>query len=233
MNENIETDLKNSKGDIAYTTAKAGLSLIPILGGVATELFSSIIAPPISKRRDEWLVRIANGLQELQNKLPEFDISLLSQNEIFITTVMHATQTAIKNHHVEKLEALKNAVLNSAVGIKLDENIQLIFLNYIDSLTPWHLRILQFFTNPIDWFKNNNKTVPNMSMGSPSHCLEDAFDDLRGNRNFYDLVVKDLFAQGLLGIESLHTTMSGSGAIASRTTEFGNQFIIYITEPRA
>ena len=28
MSDNIEKDLKNSKGDIAYTTAKAGLSMI-------------------------------------------------------------------------------------------------------------------------------------------------------------------------------------------------------------
>ena len=35
MSDNIEKDLKNSKGDIAYTTAKAGLSMIPVLGGVA------------------------------------------------------------------------------------------------------------------------------------------------------------------------------------------------------
>lgn len=232
MSDNIELDLKNSKGDIAHTVAKAGLSMIPVLGGVAAEFFSTVIAPPISKRRDEWLIRIANGLEDIKRKLPNFDLSSLSQNEVFITTIMHATQTAIRNHHEEKLEALKNAVLNSAIKIKIDESLQLMFINYIDTLTPWHLRILTFFQNPTGWFKARGMNIPNIYMGSPAHMLESAFPDLKGNRSFYDLIIKDLYSQGLLGIDSLHTTMTGSGTLAPRTTELGNKFITYITAPR-
>ena len=146
MKNKIEEDLKMSKGDIALLMSKASAAAIPLVGGTISELLS-IIASPISKRRDEWLIRIYNELQQLQNQIPEFDISELSKNEVFITIVMHATQTAIKNHNDEKLEALKNAVLNSAVKIDLDDNMQLMFINYIDSLTPLHLRILGFFNS--------------------------------------------------------------------------------------
>lgn len=232
MSDNIEKDFKNSKGDIAYTTAKAGLSMIPVLGGVAAEIFSTIITPPISRRRDEWLIKIANGLEELQSEFSEFDITALSQNETFITTVMHATHAAIKNHHEEKLEALKNAVLNSAISINIDDNVQLFFINYIDSLTPWHLKILDFMKNPAFWFESRNKKLPNIYMGAISSALEDAFHELKGNRTFYDLIIKDLFSQGLINTESIHTMMTGSGVFAPRTTELGNQFIQYITTPK-
>jgi hypothetical protein len=55
---------------------------------------------------------------------------------------MHATQAAIRNHQKEKLEALRNAVLNSAEKNALDEDIKLMFVSLIDTFTPWHLRIL-------------------------------------------------------------------------------------------
>lgn len=51
-----ETSLDN-----VYRNVKILLSAIPGIGGSAAELFSSIIVPPISKRRDEWIESIAEG----------------------------------------------------------------------------------------------------------------------------------------------------------------------------
>lgn len=228
----IKQDLKNSSGDYVHSTVKTALSAIPFVGGAASELFSLVIAPPVSKRRDEWLIRIAEGIEEIRAKNPEFDVNSLRDNDVFITVVMHATQTAIRNHQEEKLLALKNAVLNSAVGINIEENIQLMFLNLIDTLTPWHLRILRLFRNPTEWFAENGREVPKISMGAPAHVVEAAFKELHGKRSFYDLIVKELHAQGLLGIDSLHTMMTGSGVMAPRATEFGNQFLSYISDPQ-
>ncbi|MEK5238061.1 hypothetical protein NST99_20415 [Paenibacillus sp. FSL L8-0470] len=227
----IEKDLGNTSGDYLHSIAKAGLAAIPIIGGGASELFSLLIAPPLSKRRDAWLIRLAEGIDELRETISEFQIESLIDNEIFVTTVLQATQAALRNHHEEKLTALRNAVLNSAVGIDIDESIQLMFLNLVDSMTPWHLRVLLLFQNPEKWFEDNQRQAPQFSMGSPKGVLESAFNELNGKRSFYDILVKDLNTQGLLGIDSLHTMMTGSGAMAPRTTDFGNLFISYITPP--
>lgn len=227
----LKKDLQNSTGDYVHSLIKTGLSSVPVIGGVASELFSFLLSPPISKRRDKWLIQLAEGMEELKNNKPEFDIASLADNDIFITTVLHATQAAIRNHQEEKLTALRNAVLNSATGIGIEENIQLMFLNLIDSLTPWHLRILNFFQNPLIWFEENNMQMPQFSMGSPSQVLETAFNELKGKDSFYGLIVKDLYSQGLLSSDSLNTLMTGQGAVASRTTEFGNLFVAYISSP--
>lgn len=231
MSDNIREDLKENKKDYLYSTVKAGLSSIPLAGSVVGEFFSMIVSQPISKRRDEWLVRIKNELEELQSKFDGFDINNLCNNEVFITVLMQASQIAIKNHQEEKLIALKNAVLNSAVEISIDENVQLMYINYIDELTPWHLKILTFFKNPTEWFNENNKSIPSVYMGSPSQILAEAFDELNGRREFYDLIIKELYTKGLLNIDSVHTMMTSSGVFASRTTDFGTQFIKYITKP--
>ncbi|WDC83375.1 hypothetical protein PL321_11490 [Caloramator sp. mosi_1] len=232
MSKNIKEDLKNSKEDILHTAAKTGLSMIPVFGGVAAEIFSNIIAPPISKRRDEWLIRIYKELENIKSKIQNFDWDSLSQNDNFITIVMHATQTAIKNHNEEKLEALKNAVLNSAIKIEIDENLQLMFINYIDLLTPWHLKIFTYFRNPREWLNERKINIPQFYTTSPANILEIAFPELKGKRNFYDIIIKDLYSKGLLELESLHTTMTESGALTSRTTEIGNKFITYISIPK-
>ena len=131
-----DSDIRRSKpkagaGDVAHTVVKAGLSAIPFIGGPAAEIFSAIIVPPLSKRRNEWIESIAKGLKTLEEKIDNFNIEALSQNEMFITTVMHASQAAIRNHQKEKLEALRNAVLNAALPNAPEEDIQLMFLNYI------------------------------------------------------------------------------------------------------
>lgn len=100
-------------GDWAHTAAKAALSVVPYLGGPASELFGAVIAPPLTKRRDEWMAEIAGGLAALKAKVARLDIVALSKNDVFITTVMHASASAVKNHQREKLDALRNAVLNS------------------------------------------------------------------------------------------------------------------------
>jgi hypothetical protein len=128
--------------------AKAGLSAIPVVGGPAAEIFSTVIAPPLTRRRDEWVESIARSLKDLEGKVAGFKIENLRDNKIFITTVMHATQAAIMNHQVEKLNALRNAVLNSALGINIDENTQHMSLEYIDGLTALHLKVLSFLDEP-------------------------------------------------------------------------------------
>ena len=45
--------------DVAHKAGKVILSLIPGIGGAAAEIFSTIIIPPLSKRRDEWIKCIA------------------------------------------------------------------------------------------------------------------------------------------------------------------------------
>lgn len=222
---------KANKSDIAHRIVKAGLSAIPLAGGPMAELFNAIISPPLAKRRDKWIESIAEGLRKLEEEIDGFKIENLQNNEMFITTVMHASQAAIRNHQKEKLEALRNAVFNAASPNAPEEDLQLMFLNWIDELTPWYLRVLTFFENPKKWAQKRGVTLPDRTMGAPAHALEDAFPELQGQRDFYDQIVKDLYAKGLMSLDSLHTTMTGHGIYVSRTTEMGKQFIQFITSP--
>lgn len=229
-----------TKGDAAYTLTKAGISAIPVIGGPVAEILSAVIAPPLSHRRDEYIRSLAEGLELLQEKVEGFKIENLSTNESFVTTVLQATQVAIRNHQKEKLDALRNAVLNAALGIDIDEDIQCMYLNFIDELMPWHLRLLKFLDDPKEWIAKNQIALPNWNSWEMGFVITAVFPELESRREFYDQMGKDLHSRGLTDVSNFHVTIKSSGFfgqsannIGGSTTDMGHAFIDYITQPKA
>lgn len=168
------------------------------------------------------MVQVGEKLQELEKN--GLKIEELQENEEFISAVMHASQIALRTHQNEKLEALRNAILNVAKGQAPEEALQNVFLNLIDSFTELHLRILKVFQNP--------EPPQNMSMGGLSNVLEHNIPELRGRRELYDQLWKDLYSRGLVNTDGLHVTMTGHGLGEKRTTGIGDAFLKFIEEPQ-
>lgn len=221
---------ESGTGDTGHLIVRAGLSAIPIVGGPAAELFSAIVTPPLAKRRDAWIQSIAEGLKELEQKSAGFNIESLSTNEVFITAVMHATQAAIRDHRSEKRDALRNAVLNVAKGNAPSEDLQLMFLEFIDTATSWHIRLLSFFQNPQEYERAHGATTGGSSIAQAIH---QTFPELAGQRAFYGQIVKDLFARGFMNTDdgALQTMMTPTGAVSKRTTDMGDAFLKFIASP--
>ena len=215
--------------DHAHLAVKAALSAVPIAGGPAAELFAAVIAPPLARRRDAWLQGLADGLAALEEKVDGFDPQTLVDNEAFISAAMEASQIALRTHQKEKLEALRNAVLNVAVGDRVDEEEQATFLGLIQEFTTWHLAILKTFQNPSGLAREKNLNMN--AVGGPSAVLESVVPALRGRRDEYDPYVTDLHQRGLLGIDSLHVMMTSQGMYAKRTTARGDRFLAFIASP--
>lgn len=217
---------KPNKGDVAHTIAKAGLSAIPVVGGPAVELFNAIITPPLAKRRDEWIESIAEGLKKLEETVEGFKIENLKDNDMFITTVMHATQVAIRNHQKEKLDALRTAILNSTSPNAPEEDMQLIFLNFVDILTSSHLKMLKFLENPIELSKKY-ELPPNSQdeiYGIPYEALNDNFPELQDNYGVFEMIIDDLELKQLL-IEG------ESNCPWPCASQLGKEFLQFITSP--
>ena len=218
-------------GDIAHAITKAGLSVIPIVGAPAAELFAAIVQPPLERRRDEWMRTVGETLSKLQTK--GIDLEGLKDNEQFIDTVLQATQVALRNHQETKRAALRSAIANSATGRAPDDMLRQMFLRYIDEFSEEHLMILELFADPPGWFNRHDRQFPNINMRGLSHILEDAFPSLQNARSLYDQIWKDLYQRGLVNTEGLHTTMSGNGLQAKRVSELGSQFLAFIRMPEA
>jgi len=219
--------------DHAHLTVKAAISALPIAGGAAAELFAAIIAPPLAHRRDEWLQGLADGLASLEDKVQGFRAETLSRREEFISAALQASQSAIRTHDKEKLEALRNAVLNIAIGRTPGEDEQAMFLGYIDTLSTWHIRLLRFLENPGKFATERHVRTDFTIGGSISQVLEQVYPELAGRREFYDQILRDLRARGFLnsGEDVLHVMMTSSGVLAKRTTETADRFVAFISSP--
>lgn len=234
--QNITKKPKPDGGDTKHTLVKAGLSAIPIVGGPASELFSKVITPSIEIRRDEWIESIAEALKTLEEKVEGFRIENLCENELFVSTVMQATQAAIRNHQKVKLEALKNAVLNAALPSAPKEDLQLMFLNFVDSLTSWHLRMLKLL-NDYEVKRSSSRSKGKRlefiakSKEKPVITTQKALPDLGENQIFYDQVLKDLNIRGLLEIRMGEGANFLQKIVYSQPTNWGKQFLAFISSP--
>jgi hypothetical protein len=106
------------------------------------ERFENLIVTALNQEREDWVNSVADGLADLQEK-SGISAEDLSQNEGFKATFFHANEIAARTHHKEKLEALRNAVINAAVPNAPDSSVQILLLNKLDALLPAHLRVLE------------------------------------------------------------------------------------------
>jgi hypothetical protein len=217
--------------DIAYATAKAVAGSIPIAGAAAAELLGLIVTPPLEKRRDDWMKEIGERLRGLENS-GVIDLQTLSNNPKFIDAVLQATSFALKTSDQEKISAFQNAIVNTAIGEAPDQTVSQIFLNLIDNFTSWHVKILHLFDDPAEWFKNQNKSLPNYMAAGLTNVVTEAFPILKNQSELLDLIWSDLKRAGLHNSGSLNTMMSGSGLLASRITPLGKSFLRYISSDK-
>lgn len=233
----------DSTSEIAAALVKAGLSAIPVPGAPAGELFGLIMDPIISRRRNEWWEELARGvvglhwrLNQLGDELPlEQLVNRLAHDEAFITTTLHATQAALRTHQRETVRALRNAVLNVAVGNAPDEDLRLMYLDVIDGLTPCHMQILSFLMEPskfgfTDKDENNAHAFPTSKAGE---FVARHVSCLRDRPQVYEKYAKGLVARDL--IDAPGAFFDGKPTVDNlksiTVTWFGKGFLAFIASP--
>lgn len=173
--------------DVRISAIKVGLGAIPVFGNALSESLALVLIGPLNRRRDEWFADLARRLRDLECKVDGFRFEDLANNEEFVSATLQATQGALRTHSAEKLEALRNAVLNVAANRDFSEEQQEIFLSLADSLQPVHLRILNFMDEPKG--KLASVTLPNVLEAIRTHvpgainfgldCIRTLLEDLR------------------------------------------------------
>jgi hypothetical protein len=169
----------------------------------------------------------------LQTRVEGIETGSLLENQEFVSTLFQASAVAVREHRREKLEALKNAVLNTAVTTNSDEDEHALFLSWVEDLTPWHLRLLKFFDDKEGTAGQRGKLpFPGWTAGGVSTVLEHVYPELVGRRSMYDLIATDLHGRSLIKIDSLHSTGTREGyMLARQTSDIGQRFIAFISEP--
>jgi hypothetical protein len=207
---------KRLKGDWKHALVRAGIAAVPWVGSPAVEMLSQVLIPPIEERRDEWLKGLAEAILRLEEKVEAFKVESLRDSPVFVTAFLQASQVAVRSHQREKLDALRNAVLNVALGNTPDEDLQLMFISWIEVFTPAHLQVLRLFESPSSFQADRTSFAQQRALS--------------------DQVVHDLDIRGLIQDHRPYVARNreSSNALVSlawTVSELGRQFLTFILSP--
>ena len=112
---------------------------------------------------------------------------------------------------------MANAVANSATT-RLSEERVVILLNCIEKYTLSHLKLLRFLQNPKEYNPKED-----ISMGAPMRIYNDYY--AKRDKSLDNVVIRDLYADGLINTDSLNSIVSKNGMLEKRTTALGDDMI--------
>lgn len=212
---------KNKIGEMVEIVGKTAISAIPIGGTLITCVWDTVKANAMSKRFEEWKTMV-------EDRLSFIDVSLedLGNNDNFATCLLKTTELSAKTGQKKKREYLANALVNS-ISIGVDENILMIFLALLEAYTEIHMVVLGYFHNPQ---KYENVRNSNLYMGAPITLFYETFPELESQSELINIIIKELYSDGLLNTDSMVTMMTIDGIKAKRTTTLGGNFISFISD---
>src|ERR1700746_1500548 len=113
--ERLDPPPEDTAFDFAIQAAKVLAIVFPFFGAGVT-LFDVVTGPARTKRLHDWCEWFRLRFNDIAEKVEDFTPEALAKNDAFISAFAQATQAALKTHQPEKIDALRNAVLNVALG---------------------------------------------------------------------------------------------------------------------
>lgn len=217
-------------GEKFHRVARIVLGAIPVAGNPLLEVFNSVVESPLNRRKTDTIIQIGELLNDLIEKGVVTEEGL-KNNEAFISTVADVCNISIRNHQAEKLEALKNAIKNSALPMCPADDYRQLFLNFVDICTVTHIRLLRLFSAPLDWIVTHSLERP----GAPGQdcalamVVWVAFPDIHGNQDLANAVWMDLYQRGLVKLERLDTPVGYDQLLGCQTTYLGSSLVRFIS----
>ena len=241
--------------DYGVAVAKAGTIAFPFLG-LGVTLFDLITTPLRGKRLSDWLEELRLRVNELSQRVASLTPARLAQDEAFNSAFAQAAQAVLRTHQREKLDALRNAVLNVALGKDSNADRQTQFLALVDRFTAAHLTLLRFFQDPAGHFGQKHLPVPTVSIGTNLLAYElvcAALPELRQQLQspaqehtaaafqIFQVLFDDLNSAKLISLQRIKdneawiiprfTAQPIPYPVNPVTTHLGEDFLAFITEP--
>jgi hypothetical protein len=225
--------------DVRFAAGKGLVSTIPLVGGAGSELIG-LLSSPVAQRRDDWLEDLQRRLHWLEGTVEGFRFEDLGQNEQFVSASLRAIQAAVKTHRKEKLEALRNAVLNIALKREPNEDRQALFFALIERYEPIHMQILGFFKDPQRYGFKRPEGIKGKHMAIYNAVIDSLpeinahFDQAKSEEEsaaagqLLQLIIEDLVNDKLVGIKGPFDKIPNFPT-PHWTTGLGNAFLDFIT----
>lgn len=187
--------------DLVDKAIAGGLSSIPLVGGVLGVFYENYMQAPYNRRLQQWQRTMTEVVNELAAKY-----DTLPNDDVLLDALINATRAAQATSQQEKLDALRNAVLNSVAPDAPDTDEQARFFRLVDQFSAAHLRMLARI----------NERQPRSFYERLDHI------NTRG-REWRDLLAADLSGARLISV-------SIDGNFTAVRTGLGSRFLNFISE---
>jgi hypothetical protein len=197
----------------------------------AIEICKSILAPPLETRVLFLHRQLGEGIKQIAGSGGP-SVEELSKNDAFVSAMFKALQVATTTHETEKLDALRNAVLNSAIDDSIDSATQMLFLRFVDEFTVWHVRVLKAMQNTEVAAIERGTTPRSVQFAQElGHIIQGMFPELDARKDLRRVIQSDLSIRGLIGtsLASDHLTPTGTNKF---TSPLGDKFLAFIATPK-
>jgi hypothetical protein len=201
----------------ARSVVLAATSAIPLAGSPLAVMIESLWIDPYRERVADFLVDVADRLENLHVRVDE-----IADRELLETIAMRAARAAALTHEAEKLRMLRNAVVNTALGVEPDQVWSLLLVDMVDELTEAHLVTLAFLNDLPSSFR-----LRGLSDSRPGMTRDDYVAELLGtdDNELVKRLLRDLDQRELaFNVGSLQ--MPGHG-----TSDAGKRLLRFITDP--
>lgn len=200
--------------DLVKGTAKVGVTwLIPGSSPLIT-ILDELRTGEYQRRFDDFKDKV----DEQFKMIKDVQLQQLKDNQLFATVLYIASQLALKTSETKR-RLLANAVVN-AHSCTLSEDYVVILLNCFEKYTIKHLSLLQFLQDPKEFQrKEYYMATSTMQIYSDYYSLN--------NEELDRIIVRDLYADGMISTDSLFTTATVDGCLEKKTTSLGDAMISF------
>lgn len=223
-----------SASDQVYALVRGAIASIPVLGALAAETFGILLVSPYQRRLHAWMEQVTTDLRALGER-QHLDLATLTRNDTFVSTLIQATQAAVRTGRQEKLRLLRNAILSAAEDTSIDGDLQNIFVRYVDELTPAHFLFLSYLHANEDRLRGTQSYQDLFGSYLASQTLSISQDT-------FALIINDLttralvrFSRGISDFQDIDDpsyliTEDSRNSAMLRVTDIGRQLLDFVSE---
>ncbi len=84
--------------EVVERVAEAALGSVPVVGAALAVTFVTALGWRLEERRQKWFTELAEGIEELRQRVDSLSLESLAGNDVFTDAVVMATRTVEHTH---------------------------------------------------------------------------------------------------------------------------------------
>jgi hypothetical protein len=223
MNENLK--------DVSIATIKGAVGIIPFAGSFLSEYIGLAQERIADKRIKEWIEMVECKLEKLN-----YDVSKLSQDELFFTALHIATNKVMNECKKEKREYFANAIYNTVYITDISEEKKMVFLFLLEKYTLSSIKLLRLFSEDhygkSDYTEKSGMVVITTQPGQekPIKYILEYIKEFEGEAELVKNLSTQLFYDGLIEEIKFEMPEYPERTRRKRSTALGDDFLDFITD---